>query len=292
MVYSMTGYGKGNSVINGKDITVEIKSVNHRYFEYSSRMSRFFSFLDDKVKSQVNEGISRGKVEVSLLVKGVEKSDLVIEADLPLARSYYEALQSISKTLCLNPPIDAVTISRYDGVLTQAKSEEDAERIWWDVSSVLSLAMKEFIAMRAVEGEKLYEDIMLRLKLLEEYVTQVEIISPQRTKKYQEKLYQKLQSILGDSQIDSQRILTEAAIFAEKTAVDEETVRLKSHISQYRDILDSPTSQGRKLDFLTQELNREANTIGSKSNDLEVTRLVVEMKSEIEKIREQIQNIE
>ncbi|MEG0092281.1 MAG: DUF1732 domain-containing protein, partial [Oscillospiraceae bacterium] len=130
------------------------------------------------------------------------------------------------------------------------------------------------------------------LKLLEEYVTQVEIISPQRTKKYQEKLYQKLQSILGDSQIDSQRILTEAAIFAEKTAVDEETVRLKSHISQYRDILDSPTSQGRKLDFLTQELNREANTIGSKSNDLEVTRLVVEMKSEIEKIREQIQNIE
>ncbi|MEG1049842.1 MAG: DUF1732 domain-containing protein, partial [Oscillospiraceae bacterium] len=154
------------------------------------------------------------------------------------------------------------------------------------------LAMKEFIAMRAVEGEKLYEDIMLRLKLLEEYVTQVEIISPQRTKKYQEKLYQKLQSILGDSQIDSQRILTEAAIFAEKTAVDEETVRLRSHIAQYRDILNSPQSQGRKLDFLTQELNREANTIGSKSNDLEVTRMVVEIKSEIEKIREQIQNIE
>ncbi|MEG0091507.1 MAG: YicC/YloC family endoribonuclease, partial [Oscillospiraceae bacterium] len=257
MVYSMTGYGKGNSVINGNDITVEIKSVNHRYFEYSSRMSRFFSFLDDKIKSQVNLGISRGKVEVSLQVKGVEQPETVIEADLPLAKSYYEALCKIANTLYLEPPADAMTVARCDGVLTQAKGETDTDRLWLDVSEVLKLAMEEFIAMRAAEGKKLYEDVNLRLNMVEEYVGTIEKIAPLRTQKYQEKLCQKLQSVLADQQIDSQRILTEAAIFAEKTAVDEETVRLRSHIAQYRDILNSPQSQGRKLDFLTQELNRE-----------------------------------
>lgn len=292
MVYSMTGYGKGNAVINGKDITVEIKSVNHRYFEYSSRMSRFFVSLDDRIKKQVNGKISRGKVEVSLIVKAREQSDMVIEADLLLAKSYYEALCSIADELGLQKPQDAATISKYDGVLTQLKSDEDTEQAWLDVSSVVAMALKEFMTMREVEGEKMCEDVFMRLTTIENLLSQIEETAPLRTQKYQDRLYQKLQVILQEQQIDSQRILTEAAIFADKAAVDEETVRLRSHISQYRDILSSPFSEGRKLDFLTQELNREANTIGSKSSDIEITRLAVDMKSEIEKIREQIQNME
>ena len=292
MVYSMTGYGKGNAVLNGKDITVEIKSVNHRYFEYSSRMSRFFSFLEDKIKKQINESVSRGKVEVSLLIKSVENSDTVVEADVNLAKSYFEALCRISEELNLPEPEDVVSIARFEGVLTQNKSEEDADQLAADVKTVVALALDEFLKMKAVEGQKLYDDVMGRLAAIENIVTEIETIAPLRTQKYQERLYQKLQTILNDTQIDSQRILTEAAIFADKVAVDEETVRLRSHIAQYRDILNGDARQGRKLDFLTQELNRETNTIGSKSNDLEVTRKVVEIKSEIEKIREQIQNME
>ncbi len=292
MVYSMTGYGKGNAVLNGKDITVEIKSVNHRYFEYSSRMSRFFTFLDDKIKKQINETVSRGKVEVSLLIKNVEQSDTVVEADIALAKSYYDALCKISDELGLSKPEDVSVISRYEGVLTQNKNEEDTEQLSKDVSAVVTIALDEFMAMKKTEGEKLYTDVMQRLETIEKIVAEIETIAPLRTQKYQERLYQKLQTILQDTQVDSQRILTEAAIFADKVAVDEETVRLRSHIAQYRDILAGEAKQGRKLDFLTQELNREANTIGSKSNDLDVTRRVVEIKSEIEKIREQIQNME
>lgn len=292
MVYSMTGYGKGNAVLNGKDITVEIKSVNHRYFEYSSRMSRFFTFLDDKIKKQINETVSRGKVEVSLLIKNVEQSDTVVEADIALAKSYYDALCKISDELGLSKPEDVSVISRYEGVLTQNKNEEDTEQLSKDVSAVVTIALDEFMAMKKTEGEKLYTDVMQRLETIEKIVSEIETIAPLRTQKYQERLYQKLQTILQDTQVDSQRILTEAAIFADKVAVDEETVRLRSHIAQYMDILAGEAKQGRKLDFLTQELNREANTIGSKSNDLDVTRRVVEIKSEIEKIREQIQNME
>lgn len=292
MVYSMTGYGKGNAVLNGKDITVEIKSVNHRYFEYSSRMSRFFSFLDDKIKKQINETVSRGKVEMSLTIKAVEQGDTVVEADVALAKSYYQALCAISEELGLEKPADVTAISRYEGVLTQNKSEEDTEQLAADVSSVVAMALEEFVNMKKAEGEKLYDDVMGRLAVIENIVSEIETIAPLRTQKYQDRLYQKLQTILQDQQIDSQRILTEAAIFADKVAVDEETVRLRSHIAQYRNILGGEAKQGRKLDFLTQELNREANTIGSKSNDLEITRKVVDIKSEIEKIREQIQNME
>ena len=292
MVYSMTGYGKGNAVLNGKDITVEIKSVNHRYFEYSSRMSRFFAFLEDKIKKQINETVSRGKVEMSLAIKSVQQSDTVVEADVALAKSYYDALCKISEELGLDNPEDVTAIARYEGVLTQNKSEEDAEQLAKDVSSVVAMALEEFMKMKTAEGEKLYNDVMGRLSTIEGIVGEIEEIAPLRTQKYQDRLYQKLQTILQDTQIDSQRILTEAAIFADKVAVDEETVRLRSHIAQYRDILNGAPRQGRKLDFLTQELNREANTIGSKSNDLDVTRRVVDIKSEIEKIREQIQNME
>lgn len=292
MVYSMTGYGKGNLVLHGKDITVEVKSVNHRYFEYSSRMSRFFAFLDDKIKKEIQGMIARGKVEVSLMIRAVENSETKIEADVLLAKSYYDALNTISESLGLPNNADVLAISRFDGVLTQVKNEEDAETLWNDVKTVLHLAMEEFLTMRKAEGEKLYADVMDRLAVIENIVKEIEVAAPARVQAYREKLYNKLQNILQDKQIDDARILTEAAIFADKVAVDEETTRLYSHISQYRKILSGGEPRGRKLDFLTQELNRETNTIGSKSNDLAITNMVVEIKAEIEKIREQIQNIE
>ena len=292
MVYSMTGYGKGNLVLHGKDITVEVKSVNHRYFEYSSRMSRFFSFLDDKIKKEIQGMISRGKVEVSLMVRAVESSETKIEADVMLAKSYYDALCAISDGVGLPNNADVLALSRFEGVLTQVKNEEDAETLWNDVKTVLHLAMEEFLAMRRAEGEKLYADVMYRLSVIENIVKEIETAAPQRVQAYREKLYAKLQNILADRQIDDARILTEAAIFADRVAIDEETTRLYSHISQYRKILSGNEPVGRKLDFLTQELNRETNTIGSKSNDLAFTNMVVEIKAEIEKIREQIQNME
>ncbi len=292
MVYSMTGYGKGNLVLHGKDITVEVKSVNHRYFEYSSRMSRFFAFLDDKIKKEIQGMIARGKVEVSLMVRAVENSETKIEPDVLLAKSYYDALQTLSESLGLPNNADVLAISRMDGVLTQVKNEEDAETLWNDVKTVLHLAMDEFLAMRKAEGEKLCADVLSRLETVEGIVAEIEKSAPRRVDAYREKLYAKLQTILADRQVDDARVLTEAAIFADKAAIDEETTRLHSHISQYRKILASNEPQGRKLDFLTQELNRETNTIGSKSNDLAITNMVVEIKSEIEKIREQIQNIE
>lgn len=292
MVYSMTGYGKANCVLNGKDITVEVKSVNHRYFEYTGRMSRFFNFLDDRIKKEVQSMISRGKVEVSLMVRAVERSDINIEADLPLAKNYYAALGQIARALGLENNADALSIARFDGVLTRVKNEEDTEGLWLDVKTVLHKAMKEFIAMRRAEGEKLRLDVMSRLDTIQKRVEKIEKEAPDRVAAYQERLYAKLKTILEDTGIDQARILTEAALFADRVAVDEEITRLYSHISQCRDILSGDRPRGRKLDFLTQEMNRETNTIGSKSNDLSITNTVVDIKAEIEKIREQIQNIE
>ena len=233
MVYSMTGYGKGNLVLHGKDITVEVKSVNHRYFEYSSRMSRFFSFLDDKIQKEIKGMHARGKVEVSLMVRAVESSETKFEADVLLAKSYYDALGAISEGLGLPNNADVLAISRFDGVLTQVKNEEDAETLWNDVKTVLHIAMEEFLAMRKAEGEKHYADVMDRLAVIEKIVKDIETAAPQRVQAYREKLYNKLQNILADKQIDEARILTEAAIFADKVAVDEETTRHYSHISQY-----------------------------------------------------------
>lgn len=292
MVYSMTGYGKGNAVLDGKDITVEIKSVNHRYFEYSSRMSRSYMAFDDKIKKELQTKIQRGKVEVSLMIRNVDRRDMRIEADTALAKSYYDALCEIARATGAANNVDAVALSKYDGVLTPVKNEEDADKLWRDINSVLHIAMDEFIAMRAAEGEKLRRDVLSRLETVEKMVEKIERDAPLRVAEYQDKLYKKLQTILEDKQIDERRILTEAAIFADRVAVDEETIRLHSHIAQYRAILDSDEARGRKLDFLTQELNRETNTIGSKSNDLGITNTVVRIKAEIEKIREQIQNIE
>ncbi len=292
MILSMTGFGRAQKVLNGRDITVEIKSVNSRFFEYSSRMPRSCSFLDDKLKKLLNESISRGKVELSLSVQSIDAQDTVVEPNLEMARGYLEAIRQMSVTLGVLNDVTAMSLARMPDIFTIRKAEKDEEQFWQDVREVAQQAVENFLAMRAAEGVKLREDVLSRLDTLEQYVGTVEENSAVRVQKYTEKLYARLKAVLEDRTVDDARVLTEAALFADKTAVDEETVRLRSHIAQYRDMLSMASPIGKKLDFLTQELNRETNTIGSKCSDVAITRVVVEMKGEIEKIREQIQNIE
>lgn len=292
MILSMTGFGRAQKVLNGRDITVEIKSVNSRFFEYSSRMPRSCSFLDDKLKKLLNESISRGKVELSLSVQSIDAQDTVVEPNLEMARGYLEAIRQMSVTLGVPNDVTAMSLARMPDIFTIRKAEKDEEQFWQDVREVAQQAVENFLAMRAAEGVKLREDVLSRLDTLEQYVGTVEENSAVRVQKYTEKLYARLKAVLEDRTVDDARVLTEAALFADKTAVDEETVRLRSHIAQYRDMLSMASPIGKKLDFLTQELNRETNTIGSKCSDVAITRVVVEMKGEIEKIREQIQNLE
>lgn len=292
MVFSMTGYGRGKAVQNGRDITVEIKSVNSRYFEYSSRVPRSFQFMDDKLKKLLGASISRGKAEFALTVQNVGVADAKVSVNLPLAQGYHAALSAIAATLGVRDDNSASAIARFPDVLTLGENAQDEDQLWLDVQVVASEAVKNFLAMRAAEGEKLVEDVRARLTFIEAAVAEIETTSEERVQKYQDKLYTRLTALLENTEIDEARVLTEAAIFADKTAVDEETVRLRSHIGQYKDILAQGGAIGRKLDFLTQELNREVNTIGSKCSEISITRLVVDIKSEIEKIREQIQNIE
>lgn len=292
MILSMTGYGRAEHIAHGRDITVEIKSVNSRYFEYTSRMPRSCNFMDDRLKKLLAASISRGKVELGLTVQNIEAQDAVVTANTALAREYLDAIRAMSDALFIENDVKASDLIRLPDIFVQQKAPQDEEKFWQDVEAAAKDAVAAFVAMRAAEGEKLKADVLGRLVFLENAVGQVEATSADRVQKYTERLYAKLQEILQNNSIDDSRILTEAAIFADKTAVDEETVRLRSHIRQYRDILELNEPVGRKLDFLTQELNRETNTIGSKCSELSITKLVVEMKGEIEKIREQIQNME
>ena len=292
MILSMTGFGRGTAVRNGREITVELRSVNSRYFEYSSRIPRACNYLDSRLKKQLNQRISRGKVELSLTMQEVDAADTVVAVNLELARSYQQALEQMSQTLGMRNDVSAGLVSRFPEVLSTHHADVDEEQLWEDVSAVTAQALDRFVAMRAAEGEKMKADIESRLAFLEQCVGRVESLSAGRVENYTARLYEKLRVILEDRELDDARVLTEAAIFADKTAVDEETVRLRSHIAQYREILSLDEPVGRKLDFLTQELNRETNTIGSKCQDLDITRIVVDMKAEIEKIREQIQNLE
>lgn len=292
MILSMTGYGRAQCQLNGRDITVEIRSVNSRYFEYSSKMPRAFLCFDDAIKKALNSRISRGKVELGLQVRDVEGKDQRIAADVELARSYLDAIREVAGSLQLRDDVSVNSLLRFSDIFTTVAVPQDEEQLLADILSAVDAALERFVAMRQTEGDKMKEDILSRLAFLEESVGRVEADSAQRMEKYTERLYAKLKALLDDRNVEESRVLTEAAIFADKTAVDEETVRLRSHIRQYRDILQEGGAVGRKLDFLTQELNRETNTIGSKCQDIEITRLVVDMKAEIEKIREQIQNIE
>lgn len=288
----MTGYGRAEQVLNGRSILVELRSVNSRYFEYNSRIPRNCNFMEDKLKKLVSASVNRGKVELNLQIQAVDAMDTVVEVDYSLAKSYCTALQGLSDVLQVQNDISADKLARLPDVLILRRSNANEDQLWNDVCTVASCALASFISMRAAEGKKLQEDVLARINTVDALVNKIERATENRVRIYSERLYEKLKVLLTDRNIDDSRILTEAAIFADKTAIDEETVRLHSHIEQYREILSHNEPVGRKLDFLTQELNRETNTIGSKCQQLEITKLVVDLKSEIEKIREQIQNIE
>ena len=292
MIKSMTGFGRGHKVLNGRDITVEIRSVNHRYYEFSSRLPRSLNYVEERLKSLLQGRISRGKVEVSVLLNNVEAADEKITINRDVVQEYIEALRSVKGEFGLTDDLALSNVLRIPDAFTVVKTETDEEQLWEDIKSTAEEALEHFISMRENEGARMKQDVLSRLAKIEEWVGVVETRSPQVVEDYRKRLYDKMCEVLSSSNIDENRILLEAGIFSEKTAVDEETVRLRSHIAQFRSMLESGEPVGRKLDFLVQEMNRETNTIGSKVQDIEVTRIVVDQKSEIEKIREQIQNIE
>ncbi len=288
----MTGFGRCLESVDGKTIIVEIKSVNHRYYEFTSRVPRSCGYLDEKLKSFIQGKVSRGKVDVGVSIQSDGVCDEMIEVNSEIAKGYITALRSANEELGLEDDLTLSRIMRLPDIFDVKKIEEDEETVWNEVKSVAEKALERFIAMREAEGEKMREDILSRLDYITGLVEKIEKKSPETTEKYRKKLFDKISEVLKDTNVDEQRILTEAAIFSEKTAVDEETVRLRSHINQCREMLSMNEAVGRKLDFLIQEFNREANTIGSKCQDIEITKVVVDLKSEIEKIREQVQNIE
>ena len=292
MIKSMTGFGRGREVLNGRDITVEIRSVNHRYYEFSARIPRSLSFAEDKLRALLAGKIGRGKVEVSVYITNPTANDEQITVNKQVLSDYVTALRSVQDEFSLMDDLALSHVLRMPDALTVVKTQTDEEQLWADVSAVAQQALERFITMREAEGMKMRDDFLARLKTIEEWVGVIEERSPRLVDEYRTRLFERMKEVLDGKQVDEGRILLEAAIYSEKTAVDEETVRLRSHIAQFRTMLESGEPVGRKLDFLVQEMNRETNTIGSKVQDLEVTHIVVDQKSEIEKIREQVQNIE
>lgn len=292
MLRSMTGYGRGQAVSDKWDISVEIKSVNHRYFEWSAKIPKTFLFLEDKLKSKVQETISRGKVEVLLSIYSVGQQDIQVEVNQSVAAGYVNALRAAAPSLSLEDNLKLSDLLRFSDIFTLKRKELDEEELWEAVAKVAQMALDAFVAMKEKEGEKLKEDVLSRRNTIENMLSKVEERAPMLRQEYYDRLYQKLCEVLEDKNIDESRLVTEAGIFADKVAIDEETVRLRSHLHQLGDLLEGEEPVGRKLDFLVQEMNREVNTIGSKAQDVAIARLVVDMKAEIEKIREQIQNIE
>ena len=292
MTMSMTGYGRSQQLIGGRDITVELRAVNHRYFECSVRTPRSYSYLEEKLKSYVQSRVSRGKIDVGVTIQNVEVAATEVQINEPLAEAYLTALREMGKKLDIKDDVTVTAMARFADIFSVRRVQEDEDEIWALVQQVAEEAVDRFLEMRAVEGERLKQDILSRGAHIGEMVEIVKQRSPETLKNYRERLYQKLREVLEDRQIDDARVLTEAAVFADRIAVDEETVRLESHLLSLEQILNSEGAVGRKLDFLVQEINREANTIGSKAQDLEIARVVVDIKSEVEKIREQVQNIE
>lgn len=292
MIKSMTGYGSAKGTAEGLEISVELKSVNNRYLDTSVRLPRSFLFAEDAVKSAVQAHISRGKVDVFVTVDSSMADNMTVKVNEPLLKGYIEALQHISEQFSLTNDITAMSVSRFPDVLSVEKKDLDADAISQAVCEITEHALDDFDSMRLREGEKLRDDVLSRLSVIESHVGTVEAESPKTVAQYRARLEQKMAEVLGNSGIDENRILAEAAIFADHIAVDEETVRLRSHISQLKTMINGNSPTGRKIDFLIQEFNREANTIGSKCQNSDIAHVVVDLKSEIEKIREQIQNIE
>ena len=292
MIKSMTGYGSAKGDVEGLTISVELKSVNNRYLDTSVRMPRSFLFAEDAVKAAVQRHITRGKVDVFVSVDSSEAGDMTVKVNEGLLRGYMDAIRSIAQEYSLPEELSALAVSRFPDVLSVEKKDLDAEAISAGIVQITEHALHDFDAMRLREGEKLRDDVLGRLQVIDALVSAVETAAPQTVADYRARLEAKMAEVLGSSGIDENRILAEAAIFADHIAVDEETVRLRSHMSQLELMIRGNSPTGRKIDFLIQEFNREANTIGSKCQNSSIAHTVVDLKSEIEKIREQIQNIE
>lgn len=292
MIKSMTGFGRCEENIDGRDIIVEIKAVNHRFYELSQKVPRNYGFLEETVKECLSDKVHRGKVEVSVTINNDFCKNEVIEVNLEIAQGYIDALKKANSALSLEDDLTLSTLLRFPDVFSVSKLSVDEEEISENVRYVTAKALDSFLEMRCREGEKMYEDLSGRMNTIKEYVSVIEKRSPEVNKAYHDRLYKRLCEIIDDKSIDESRVLTEVALFADKTAVNEETVRLMSHIKQFEELIKRDEPVGRKLDFLIQEFNREVNTIGSKCQDSEITGIVLELKSEIEKVREQIQNIE
>ena len=292
MIKSMTGYGSAKGTVEGLTISVELKSVNNRYLDTSVRLPRSFLFAEDAVKAAVQRHISRGKVDVFVSVDSSEAGDMTVKVNEGLLRGYMDAIRSIAKEYDLPDDLSALAVSRFPDVLSVEKKDLDAEAISTGIVEIAEQALNDFDAMRLREGEKLRDDVLNRVAVIDSLVSTVEQAAPQTVAEYRARLEAKMAEVLGSTGIDENRILAEAAIFADHIAVDEETVRLRSHMSQLNTMIRGSSPTGRKIDFLIQEFNREANTIGSKCQNSEIAHTVVDLKSEIEKIREQIQNIE
>lgn len=293
MIRSMTGYGRERKIIGEYEITAELRAVNNRYFEFTARLPRSLQFLEDKIKLLLKEKISRGKVDLTLSVFNVQGKETAVSVNYLVVESYVKALRETGEKLGLPDDLTLNSVFRMSDAFQISRPEEDEEALWKMVKETTLSALGHFMKMREAEGEKMKEDVLEKLANIERMTEEICAYSAENITAYRNRLSEKMKKILEDRQIDESRILLEAGIFAEKTAVDEETVRLKSHFLQLRQMLEtSEEPVGRKLDFLVQEMNREINTVGSKAQELRITRLVVEAKSELEKIREQIQNIE
>lgn len=292
MVRSMTGYGRCETSESGRDITVEIKSVNHRYFEINTRVTRGYGFIEDRLKKYLQSKVSRGKLDVFITVGTSEEEVAEVSVNHSLASGYIKALREIGTKYGLPDDITISSVARYPEIFSVHKEAEDEEKVWNEILPAVDSALKDFLSMREAEGERMKADVLSRAETILSIVGEIEERSPQTVLEYKAKLTERINELLASSTVDEQRIATEAAIFADKVAVDEETVRLRSHFVQMNDIMTAGGPIGRKLDFIVQEMNREANTIGSKVTDSQLAHKVVDIKAELEKIREQIQNIE
>lgn len=292
MIKSMTGFGSAKGVVEGIEVTVELKSVNNKGLDTSVRLPRSFIYAEETIKSAVKEHISRGKVDVFVSINTATADDMTVVVNEPLLKGYIDAVRHIADEYSLTDDMSALSVSRLPDVLSVEKRELDADAVADGIKAITEKALDDFDFMRLREGEKLRDDVLSKLETIDKLVSAVEENAPKTVKEYRERLLQKLNEVIGTAGIDESRIITEAAIFADKVAVDEETVRLRSHMSQLKEMINGSSPTGRKIDFLMQEFNREANTIGSKCQNADIAHVVVDLKSEIEKIREQIQNIE
>lgn len=292
MIKSMTGYGRYEHIDENRKIVIDLRSVNHRYCDVSVKVPRAYGYLEDKIKEYVASNISRGKVEVFLYIENYTSNDKVVTVDHVLAQNYYDVLKELKETYELRNEVGISDLARFSDIFITRQQDEDKDKAWEMVLSCLAPAVDDFVAMRIREGERLKENLNERANTIKTLVAEIKMRSPEIVKEYETRLRARIDELLGDYKADEGRILTEVGVMADKVCIDEELVRLTSHFEELEKILSLSEPVGRKLDFLVQEINRETNTIGSKANDFGLAKHVVEIKSEIEKLREQIQNIE